>query len=317
MIENPKLSVCMITYNHERFIAQAIESVLEQKTAFDFELVIGEDCSTDGTRTIVMRYAQRYPAKIRAFIRDKNLGLGRNGPQTINECHGQYVAMLEGDDYWIDPDKLQMQVDFLDANPSYSLCCHRCKIYDEETGALVDDDDQKLFVDGEKGKDITTDIFFTSWVPSTLTVVFRKELFDINIATNNYLYDAPLYFDLLSKGNGYFLNYSGAIYRKHHGGMYSKKSMFARAELIYLTYKNLYKVRRSPLVKKIYISRCIHLIYCAMVSRKRPYLNIGLYKYIFNLFLLSPPCFCKSLIKVTAIGFLHHPHDPTIKKANA
>jgi glycosyltransferase involved in cell wall biosynthesis len=122
MSENPKVSVCMMTYNHERFIAQAIESVLEQKTSFDLELVIGEDCSTDGTRKIVAEYARKYPEKIKAMFRETNLGMTANGIQTLRECRGRYIALLEGDDYWTDPLKLQKQVDFLDVHPTCTAC---------------------------------------------------------------------------------------------------------------------------------------------------------------------------------------------------
>ena len=80
---SPKVSVCMITYNHEKFIAQAIDSVLMQQTNFDYELVIGEDCSTDGTGAIVADYQKRYPERIRAFLREKNIGMHENGRQTL------------------------------------------------------------------------------------------------------------------------------------------------------------------------------------------------------------------------------------------
>ena len=122
MIENPKVSVCMITYNHERFIAQAIESVLEQKTTFDFELVIGEDCSTDETGKIVMSYAEKYPDKVRAIFREKNIGATHNFINTLNQCRGQYVALLEGDDYWIDPMKLELQIRVMEGNEKEAYC---------------------------------------------------------------------------------------------------------------------------------------------------------------------------------------------------
>ena len=110
-----KVSVAMITYNHERFIAQAIESVLMQQTDFAVELVIGEDCSTDGTRAIVRDYGERYPERIRLLLPEHNLGMMPNFVATLKACRGQYVASVEGDDYWTDPHKLQKQVDFLES----------------------------------------------------------------------------------------------------------------------------------------------------------------------------------------------------------
>jgi len=135
-----KLSVMIITYNHERFIAQAIESVLAQRVNFDYEIVIGDDCSTDGTRAVIMDFHRRYPDRIVPLIRDQNIGGCRNTESTLAACQGQYLAMLEGDDYWTCEDKLQRQVDFLDANPDYAICCHRVQLFDEtgtnQTGIL-------------------------------------------------------------------------------------------------------------------------------------------------------------------------------------
>jgi len=112
----------MITYNQEKFIAQAIESVMMQETDFDYELVIGEDCSTDRTRDICTAYQEKYPDKIRLLLRQENLGMMQNFIQAFLACKGQYVALLEGDDYWTSSDKLQKQVDFLDTRPDYAIC---------------------------------------------------------------------------------------------------------------------------------------------------------------------------------------------------
>jgi glycosyltransferase involved in cell wall biosynthesis len=126
-----KLSVMIITYNHEQFIAQALESVLAQRVNFVYEIVVGDDCSTDGTRAIVMDFHRRYPGRIVPLIRDQNIGGPRNTESTFAACRGQYIAMLEGDDYWTREDKLQRQIDLLDAHPDYSICCHRVQIFDE------------------------------------------------------------------------------------------------------------------------------------------------------------------------------------------
>jgi glycosyltransferase involved in cell wall biosynthesis len=308
----PKVSVCMITYNHERFIAQAIESVLEQKTAFDFELVIGEDCSTDNTRTIVMTYSQKYPNQIRALIREKNIGTGQNLFKTINECKGQYIAHLDGDDYWTDPLKLQKQVDFLDAHPSYSLCCHCYKIYDEENKEWDrDDGNQKLFADADEGKDITADIFFDyriDWLIHGLTAVFRKEMLDIDIlARYKYLCDVPLFYHLITKGKCRRFNFIGGVYRKHGSAIFSKKSAIEKAELIYLIYKELYDVTKSPLVKKYHLAVYTNFIYCTIRNTKRPFFRKKLYYHIFKLFLLSPGRLMTKAIKFGYRSFHTNP----------
>ena len=105
----PLVSVKVVTYNHAAYISRCIESILMQKTTFPFELVIGEDCSTDGTREIVLEYAQRYPDIIRVVTSESNVGMRANSARILPICQGEYIAFCDGDDYWIDPLKLQKQ----------------------------------------------------------------------------------------------------------------------------------------------------------------------------------------------------------------
>jgi glycosyltransferase involved in cell wall biosynthesis len=122
----------MITYNHERFVAQAIESVLAQRGPFSIELVVGEDCSTDATRAIVQRFAGLHPEVVRPLLPTKNLGMRANFRATLAACRGEYVALLEGDDYWTDPEKLARQVALLDSEPSTPACAHPAEYVDAE-----------------------------------------------------------------------------------------------------------------------------------------------------------------------------------------
>jgi glycosyltransferase involved in cell wall biosynthesis len=129
MCENKvKVSVLVITYNHAKYIAQALDSILMQKTNFNFEIIIGEDCSTDNTREIVKRYAENYPDKVKLLLAESNLGVSKNFERTLHACRGCYIAILEGDDYWKKPSKLQKQVDFLDVHLECSICCHNVEI---------------------------------------------------------------------------------------------------------------------------------------------------------------------------------------------
>ena len=127
-----KVSVCLLTYNHVRYIAQAIDSVLIQKTDFDFEVVIGEDASTDGTRKVVEEYALRHPGQIRAILQPRNVGAGKNSMDTWKACRGRYIALLEGDDYWTSSHKLQKQADALDAHPEWTVCYHRVRRFSQD-----------------------------------------------------------------------------------------------------------------------------------------------------------------------------------------
>ncbi|WEK21280.1 MAG: glycosyltransferase [Candidatus Pedobacter colombiensis] len=125
------VSVCCITYNHEKYIAAAIESFLMQETEFRYEILIGDDCSTDNTRKIIEMYCERYPGRIRLISPSRNLGGIRNQIALVNRANGKYIAMCDGDDFWTDPFKLQKQVDFLEANPDYVICCHYTKVIDD------------------------------------------------------------------------------------------------------------------------------------------------------------------------------------------
>lgn len=133
------VSICMITYGQEKFIGQAIEGVLMQETNFEYELVIVNDCSPDNTHNIVTGYLNNHPKsnKIRYFRQEKNIGMMLNFISALEKCNRKYIAICDGDDYWTAPDKLQKQVDFLEANPTYAICFHKVKLLKEDQ--LVDD----------------------------------------------------------------------------------------------------------------------------------------------------------------------------------
>lgn len=131
------VSVNCITYNHEKYIGDTIEGFLMQKTNFDFEILIGEDCSTDNTRSICEKYAKKAPGKIRLITSDSNVGARKNSERLLEHSRGKYIALCEGDDFWTDPYKLQKQVDYMENHPECSLCFHAAKVVNEkgkETG---------------------------------------------------------------------------------------------------------------------------------------------------------------------------------------
>lgn len=135
-----KVSIVMPVFNHEKYVAHAIESVLMQKVNFKYELLIGEDCSTDGSREIINRYKDREGVKF--FPRESNMHkLKINNALDLDlRTQGEYMIILEGDDYWTDPDKLQKQVDFLDAHPDYVMCAHRFEVVDQDDKVYKDQD---------------------------------------------------------------------------------------------------------------------------------------------------------------------------------
>ena len=118
------VSIVCITYNHEAFIAKALEGFISQKTDFPFEAIIAEDCSSDNTRKIIKDYTLKFPHIIKPIYREKNIGALPNYYDALSKVKGQYVAICDGDDYWTDEYKLKKQVEFLDDHPDYAMCCH-------------------------------------------------------------------------------------------------------------------------------------------------------------------------------------------------
>lgn len=202
---------------------QAIESILMQQTNFDWKLVIADDCSKDQTRSIILRYKEKFPDKIHLIFQEKNTGPAQNFLDLIAEPKSKYIAYLEGDDYWTDPLKLQKQVDFLEKNPEFSFCFHDINQIDSK-GTLVRE--RCLGPNSKRELDIKK-ILSGARIP-TLTVVFRN--FDTLVKTMSRVGDVVngdtfLFLCLAKNGNAAFLdNVIPANYRVHDGGVWSLKS---------------------------------------------------------------------------------------------
>lgn len=214
-----KVSVCAITYNHERFIAQAVESVMMQETTFAYEMVIGEDCSTDRTREILIRLRDRYPDRLCLLLHDRNLGASQNFAAVLAACTGEYVAFLDGDDYFTSNQKLQSQIDFLDSDPRMTICAHRhADLY--ESGEL------RQLVNSPKQKEVWTfRDFLRGYSMHPSTVVARRAVIDelpdwFHGAQSG---DVALQFMCVQNGLGGFINEVMSVYRLHGGGKWSSQ----------------------------------------------------------------------------------------------
>ncbi len=121
------VSVCVTTYNHAAWVAQALDSILAQRTSFEVEIVVGDDCSTDSTAEIVRHYAEQYPDRVRLLTAERNMGMRANYRRTIEAARGEYIAICDGDDFWTDEEKLQRQVEALERDAEVGLCYSRSK----------------------------------------------------------------------------------------------------------------------------------------------------------------------------------------------
>ena len=139
-MENEEIvvSVCMLAYNHGKYIRQALDSVFMQQTNFKFEVIVGEDCSPapDNSREILLEYKEKYGDQLVLILHEKNVGVSANGNSISRKCRGKYKAFLECDDYWLDPLKLQKQVDFLDTHPDFSACGGDCEAVDDDGNVI-------------------------------------------------------------------------------------------------------------------------------------------------------------------------------------
>ena len=212
----PLVSVWMVTYNHERYIRQAIESVLNQNVCFDYEIVIGEDCSTDQTRAIIKELQSQHPTILKPLYHEKNVGASSNAyDYTLPACKGKYIAILEGDDYWTDPNKLQKQIDFLEANADYSGCAHQSTV-------LYENDSSKTSLFGENTDNIyhPTDMLQHRKF-HTCSFVFRaKILMDaLPFPTQVISADRAIYALLSGHGKIMYFGEPMCVYRKNNASI--------------------------------------------------------------------------------------------------
>jgi glycosyltransferase involved in cell wall biosynthesis len=226
-VPNPIVSCRVSTYQHAPYIKQCLDGILMQKTNFPFEIVIGEDESSDGTREICIDYANKYPNVIRLFLhkRENNVLVhGRpssffQGTYTIFKLRGKYQAICEGDDFWTDPLKLQNQVDFLENNKDFSICFTDYKVFDESKRKFNYPDLKYKY----KNKSVfyRNDIILSNFIPTT-TVMFktRKEVFS---KLDPSLYPGDWFLHVLNSEYGKikFLPFESTVYRKHDGGVCS------------------------------------------------------------------------------------------------
>lgn len=256
-----KVSVLMLTYNQERYINEAIRSVMLQETNFPFELVIGNDASTDCTGTICADWQKKYPEQIVLFNRKKNLGLQQNFIQTYAQCRGQYIAICEGDDFWTDKRKLQIQADFLDTHPDYSTCFHRVINYYEDRGT------KSLSNGGQKQDTDISDLARSNYI-SNVSALFRRGLFGelpewfARVST----YDYAIHLLNAQFGKIHYIKRPMAVYRQHEKAIWSEAGTDRKLDIALIVRELLmdyFKERRTDVydnLRQSHAQICLNLI---------------------------------------------------------
>ncbi len=222
--KSPMVSICVTTYNHSLFVERCLQSILSQKTTFDFEVLLGEDDSSDGTRDICKRIAQQFPNRVKLFLHHRENVMSILGRPTgrfnflwnLNEARGKYIALCDGDDYWTDPFKLQKQIDILESDILLSISCHNTKEIGG-SGRSADTDSMEV------GRYTIHDLSRGNFIYTSSCVFRRPEHYPdwfLTVAVGDY----PLHMLNAQKGGIHYSNESMSVYRKHKGGIWSSLS---------------------------------------------------------------------------------------------
>ncbi len=265
MKNRPEVSVVLITYNHEKYIAQALDSVLVQETDFEYEIIIGEDESEDKTREIVLSYKNKYPEKISVILNSRRDVIYIDGKpsgrfnlmNTLRNAGGKYISLLEGDDYWTDKNKLQKQYDFLKNNSDYVICAHTAEFVDESGKSL------ERYWKPPLDKEYYTkeDLFLYCNFIATASVLFVNNLFeDFPEWFENFkVGDWSLHVINASYGKIKFMDEVMSAYRIHPGGIASMTDLIKQFQ----SRLEMYKLFKEKSEKKYYpfINKAVSLIY--------------------------------------------------------
>ena len=263
----PLVSVIIPTYNHARYIEKCLEGVLMQQVNFPIEILVGEDESNDGTREICIEYQKKYPGRITLFLNDRKNVIYFNGRPTgrwnlidlVKHSKGKYIAECEGDDYWTDPGKLQKQVDFMEANPDYAICCHNVEVIHSDGN-----EPSKLYHKTALKDTLTIeDLCKREFIP-TVSVLFINVIRELPAWTYKCKYgDWPFFLLVAEHGKIKYLNEVMAVHIIHKGGIWSKLSPIEMHKekkdltlLLNKSFHNKYKKQFYEILVPEYISLC-------------------------------------------------------------
>ena len=285
-----KVSVLMITYNHEKFIEEAVLGVLNQKCNFEFELVIANDNSPDNTDIVIRKLLEKSAnrKRIKYTKHKNNKGPNSNFMWAFNNSSGKYIAMCEGDDYWTDPKKLQKQVDFLDNNLDYNICVHN-------TDTMKDAELLKKEWRWDPKRTTFTAIdYIYSLFFHTSSAIFRKEASSKNILHPNILQgDMALFLSVINDKKVFFMEESMSVYRLHPGGITNspnhKSYELEYKSLLYILEKfnflSNYKFRNVIWLKKQTIKSLIFIFDQTKEKKIKPFVRFKY--YLFKIVLLT------------------------------
>lgn len=262
------VSIQCLVYNHEPYLQQCLEGFVMQKTTFAFEAIVHDDASTDGSAAIIREYAEKYPNIIKPIIETENQYSKHDGTldRIMNEAtspSSKYIAFCEGDDYWIDPLKLQKQVNFLESHPEYVICSHDYICYDQNKMKLNEYSTYSFLFNSIVNKkeylEYTLVNYFNGWWTHPLTCVYRNGLYLKEIPREKYKYfrDDVFFYYVLKNGKGALMHDVMGVYRVHDNGAWSKLSFIDRNESSMFNAYNIYLVEKD----KRAFNKILHIQY--------------------------------------------------------
>lgn len=259
----PLVSIQCLVYNHEPFLRQCLDGFVMQKTDFPFEAIVHDDASTDNSAEIIREYAEKYPDIIKPIFETENQYSKKDGSlgRIMNEAihpGTKYIAYCEGDDYWTDPMKLQIQIDYLECHSDVNYSCHRFFTKNEFDGSFIEGHNNYFDNPIHSGEtEFEFDLnyaFLGGWTAQTLTQIIRRTAINIEFKKSFRFYrDVHLFYDVLSKGKGVCHNFFGGVYNINHTSIYGKLPLKQKLIISYNLYDEFYDVTKADLIKKMLV----------------------------------------------------------------
>ena len=273
-MNTPLVSVCCVTYNHAQFIRKCLDGFLMQQTDFPIEILIHDDCSTDGTTEIIRGYEAKYPDLIFPLYEEENQyqqgKVAEIDFYNYRRACGKYIAYCEGDDYWTDPLKLQKQVDFMEANQEYSVCFHDFQIHDVRNAKWSKPSYNKGNALQVGGEDISTEMFLhNANYGQPLTMLFRVSCFDYKWSKQyKYYRDTHEIYHLLREGKGRIMNFVGGVYNLHPRGVNTSLNIQNSAIIVVEILKELFLHNPNDIVIRDIMHTTLMWNYEVLPSKK-------------------------------------------------
>ena len=294
--ENILVSVICDVYNHEPYLRDCLEGFVMQQTNFQYEILIHDDASMDNSVKIIQEYVEKYPHLFKPIYQKENQyskGVGIWRDIQMPRANGKYIAICEGDDYWIDPLKLQKQVDFMEANPEYSLCFHKVKVLSH------DSNDINLY-DHLCEREYSACEIYDRWTIPTCSVLYNRHKLKLLRPKKCLFGDIVLFLSLANGGKLFCIDIIGGVYRRHQKGL-STQCNNEQYKALYHQYKEMEKL--FPNVREISKRKQMDYLSCLIYDKN----SEDTWKYRIRYMWMNKKLFFSSFLTTTILSYMIKP----------